>query len=248
MGETLITAGCLPEVAAEKRIMNAVLISEDIRAVVDKLQPAPIGSTAGLASVGVLPNVDGAQVCAVNALTIFRDDVSIEGAAVFQASVVACLTDLKEQCTAVVCGAVIAGASQFKSLMSLEPNLQFTSRAIVANVTLKDPSDTNIAKSLPADCRPDIQDKIKGEVTLGKISGFVFDPTTGSFNAQITSDKAGDGKLTVLFNNKVLSVIVPGNGTSSSIEENSLPYTFIDTPSDTAIRRDQTDVSGGGQT
>jgi hypothetical protein len=247
MGHTLITAGCLPEVAAEKRIMNAVLVSEDIRAVVEKLQPAPVGTKAGLASVGVLPNVGGAQLCAINALSDFRKDVSIPKAAVFQASILACLTDLREQCVAVVTGAVLAGASQFKSQVSLDPSLQFTSRAITATVVLKDPGNTNLAQNLPLETQEAIQSKIKGEVTLGDISGFVYDAETGSFNAKITSEIAGDGSLTVTFNNKVLSVVVPGNQSTSTIEENSLPYTFIDTPTDPTVRRDPTDVSGGGQ-
>lgn len=245
MGAALITAGCLPEVAAEKRILNSVLVAEDIRAVVEKLQPVPIG-TGGLPSVGILPNVDGAQLCVINALTAFRSNVSLENAAVFQATATACLTDLREQCLAVVCGAVSAGASQFKSEVAVVPDIQFTSRAIVANVTLRDAGSTNIAQKLPVDCRPEIEGKLTGEVTLGEISAFTFDEGSGTFNALITSDKPGEGTLTVLFNNKVLSLVLPADGANSSIVENTLEYTFIDTPADPAVRRDPSDVSGGG--
>lgn len=248
MGHTLITAGCLPEVAAEKATMNAVIVAEDVRAVVDKLPFVPIGSSAkALPSLGILPNVEGAQQCVLTSLQAFRDNVSLAQAAVFQADVQACLGDLREQALAVVCGAVSAAASQFKSEIELDTDIQFTSRAIKATVTLKDANSTAIASKLPEDCTASIQDQMSGEVTLGEISDFNYDPLTGVFNASISSDKPGDGTLTVTFNGKILSRIVPATDTTTTqIEEKAIPYTFIDAPDEPAVRRDGTDVAAQG--
>lgn len=249
MGNQLITAGCLPEVAAEKAVMNAVIIAEDVRAVVDKLDPVPIGSSVkALPSLGVLPNVQGAQDCVVASLAVFKNTLTIEGAALFQADVEACLGDLKEQALAVICGAVAAGSSQFKSEMSLDTDIQFTSRPIVVTVQLKDAAGTPIAGRLPDECQPVIEGKMIGEVTLGEITDFDYNPGTGLFNASITSKVAGPGKVTVTFNGKSLSHLVAATDTANTqIEETFLPYEFIDAPDDTAIRRDQTDVSAGAE-
>lgn len=248
MAHTLITAGCLPEVAAEKAIMNAVIVAEDIRAVVDKLAPVPIGTLKGLPSLGILPNIEGAQQCVLDSLNSFRANLSIETAALFQADVEGCLGDLKEQSLAVVCGAIAAAASQFKSAITLDIDTQFTSRSIRANVVLKDANDTSISGNVPVGCRPDLENKMIGEVTLGKITSFTFDPGTGSYDATITSDKAGDGELTVVFNGKVLSKLVPATDESNTqIAENTIPYTFIAAPEDPAVRRDATDVASASK-
>jgi len=57
-------------------------------------------------STGILPNVTGAQQCVLDALTAFRNNVSLESAAEFQSTVETCLGDLKDQTLATICGAV----------------------------------------------------------------------------------------------------------------------------------------------
>ena len=124
MGAQLVTAGCLPEVRIEKSLMNSVIIAEDVRAVIDKLQPTPAGKK--VSSIGILPNVTGAQQCVLDSLTVFRNNVTIETAALFQADVEICLGDLRDQTLATICGAVLAAVSQFKSKATLNTDVEFT--------------------------------------------------------------------------------------------------------------------------
>ncbi len=252
MGHSLITAGCLPEVRLEKKVLNATLVSEDVRAVIEKLPQTSAGSRTGnspngVTSGGILPNVTAAQNCVVSALNQFRTNVTLETAASFQASVQACLGDLLDQCNQVVTGAVTAATSQFKSTLSLNTNLEFVTRPITATVQLLDAGGTNIGTNLPPDSSTTVASLLQGEVTLGTISSFSYDGY-GSFNAQITSDFAGDGYVGVSFNNRIFSTVIPlANGVPSSIIENRLPYQFIGTPAGAGVRRDVTDVSGQGK-
>lgn len=239
MGYQLITAGCIPDIRVEKAVFNAVLASEDVRAVFLKLQPTPAGKK--VPSVGVLPNVQGAQDCVINALSDFRKDVTLETAAIFQANVETCLGDLRDQTLAAICGAIIAAVSQFKSTATLSTDIEFTTRPITVNVLLKDPVGTNVGLNIPPTCVPEVEARLKGEVTLGEISKFTYDGAS-SFNAFITSKEPGHGKLNVLFDGKVFSTFVPGtNGASSQITENTIDYTFIDAVVEPIVRRDNTD-------
>lgn len=239
MGYQLITAGCIPEVSIEKAVFNAVLASEDVRAVFLKLQPLPPGKK--VPSVGVLPNVQGAQDCVLNSLSDFRKNVTIQTAAEFQANVETCLNDLRDQTLTAICGAIIAAVSQFKSTATLSTDIEFTTRPIKVNVLLKDPVGTNVGMNIPPTCVPPVEAKLQGEVTFGEITGFKYDGTS-SFDAFISSKKAGSGTLTVMFDNKVFSTFVPGTSTTSSkITETTLDYTFIDAAVEPIVRRDNTD-------
>lgn len=242
MSYTLITAGCMPDVSIEKAIFNNVLASEDVRAVIDKLPARQPGQV--IASTGFLPNVAGAQDCVINALNDFRKNVSVETAAVFQASALTCLNDLKEQTQDLVCQAIIAATSQYKSTISLDADVQFTSKAITASLTIKDANNTDIGINIPAHCVPEVEAKIKSEITFGEITDFKYDGKK-LFNAQITSKNSGSGQLTVLFNGKVLSTITSDpNVGNTIIQENVLNYSFVGVTTTPAVRRDATDVSG----
>lgn len=232
MGYQLITAGCIPEVAIEKAIVNSVLASEDIRAVFSKL---PIVSNAG-----ILPDVDGALNCVLSSLELFRTNVSIESAGLFQANVESCLNNLRNETLAAICGAIIAGVSQFKSEIKLSEDVQFTTRSINVNVILKDAGGANIGANIPDSCLPEVLSKLKAEVTLGKVSDFTYNGN--SFDAELTSKSSGTGALNVNFNNKLFNKVIVGVGTkSSSIVENILNYTFIDAVVEPVVRRDNTD-------
>lgn len=241
MSYSLITAGCMPNLAIEKGIFNNILIAEDVRAVVDKLGPRTAGEV--VPSIGMLPNVAGTQNCVIDALTEFRKNVSITNAALFQASAVTCLNDLRNQTQSLICEAIIAAVSQFKSTMSLDADVQFTSRPIVVSVSLKDAGGTNIGLNIPANCVPEVENKLNGEVTFGKISSFKYDGHA-LFNADVTSDISGTGTVSVLFDNKIFNTVVQGVGaTVTAINHNTLPYSFVNVGHEAAVRRDQTDVS-----
>lgn len=244
----LISVGCLPDVAIEKTLFNTKLVSEDIRAVVQKLRPAPAG--VKVPSTGILPNVSGAQDCVLAALAEFKANVSIETAAVFQAAITTCLGDLQDQTLAVYCGAVQAAVSQFKSTVAIDTNVQFTSREIDVTVVLKDAGGTNIILNMPDSCQGTIGDLLKGVATLGTISKFTYNPA-GAFDAKLSSKAPGSGVLTIEFDNKVFSTVVPRVPSTSTtpaipttIVETELAYTFVDAVPEPAVRRDDADVAG----
>lgn len=238
MSYQLITVGCLPEVRVEKAVFNSVITSEDVRAVLLKLSPVPDGEK--VASGGILPNVEGAQNCLMNSLEEFRKNVTLESAAQLKANMEVCLNDLKDQTLAALCGALSVGASQFKSEVSLSTDIEFITRTIEVRVVLKDPVGTNISLNIPEECAGKLAEKLRGEVTLGELSGFSYDGE--GFVATLSSSLAGNGVLSISFDNKVFSSVVAGNEEiPSRIEEHEIQYSFIDSTVEPIIRRDESD-------
>lgn len=244
-GYSLTTVGCIPEVNIEKATQNAIAAAEGLANVATKLPQAPAGKV--VPSTGILPNVLGAQQCVTDALAIFRKDVSNVGAATFQAAMETCLGDLRDQTSAVICNAIIAAVSQFKSTMVLDTDVQFTTRPIKLSVELRDGAGTLLSGDLPTDCIGNLEDKLKGEVTFGKVSSFIYDGSQ-FFDALITSKEAGLGEVTVSFDNKIFNIVIVGTvDVPSSIEENILDYQFIDGTVESPVRRDATDVAREGE-
>lgn len=242
MAFNLISVGCMPQVRVEKAVLNAKLVAEDTRAVVQKLKPTPAG--VKVPSIGILPNVAGAQQCVLDALAAFRANVSLETAASFQAAVQTCLGDLRDQTQATICGAIFAGVSQFKSTATLNTDVQFTTRGIDVKVILNDAAGNNLCVNLPPTC--DVAAAIKGTPTLGTISSFTYDGYS-AFDASLTSPVAGSGTLEVSFTEKIFSdyVIRTVAGTTSQIVERLIPYTFIDSVTEPAERRTPSDQAEG---
>ena len=229
-GHNLTTIGCIPSVSIEKTIQNSIITAEGLDPAAVKLPP--------------FPDIEGAQTCVANALAAFRKNITLDTAATFQAAAISCLTNLQNQTSTMLCAAIIAGTSAFKSTITTDVDIQFISRPINVSVILNDPSGTTLSNNIPASCVPVIEEKIIGTVTLGKITPFTYDGYT-QFNAQITSSQVGSGELNVAFNGKVFNtIIVPTTtGINTSIIENILSYQFIDASIDTPVRRDETDVS-----
>ena len=152
------------------------------------------------------------------------------------------MNDLKNQTTATLCAALLASVSIFKSIVSANPQLQFTSRTVEIKVILNDPSGINIATNIPQSCADQLAAKLTAETTLGMTSKFVYDGFY-SFVSQISSEDAGIGTITVLFDKKVLSKIIPGivGGSSTIIEEQLLDYTFVNAGISSPTRRDEKD-------
>ncbi len=245
-GNDLITVGCIPEVSVEKAVANSILFTEGVEAVVDRLQPAPDGEV--VPSTGsFLPNVLGAQQCVLDAVAELRQDVSVVTLTEFQSKVETCLGDLQDQTTAVFCDAFIQAVSQFQSTFTIDTDAQFVSRVIRVEVTLKDGAGTVISTDIPEDCLPQILEKLKAQVTFGSITDFEYDGSL-LFTAEIFSDAAGDGVLTVSFDGNIFSTITPGTAfdVPTSITTNEVNYTFVDAVTDKDVRRDQGDVAGSG--
>lgn len=225
----LITIGCIPDISIEKAVQNAKINAEGI---------APILSRV------TLPDVSGAQKCVQDALDAFRKNLNKDTAAEFQATVTACLNGLIDQATSSYCQTFVEGVSQFQSTIAVDTDAQFTTRPIEVSVVLKDAGGTNISQNIPEGCLPTVLENLKASVTLGEVSDFTYD-SSGLFKATITSKTTGAGKLTAQFNNKLFSTLVQGSATQpSSIIENEVSYTFIETVAQPEVRRDETDVAG----
>lgn len=248
-GYQLTTIGCMPEVNVEKAAQNAIISANGIDPIIDRLPAVPDG-VAVPTTGDFLPNINGTQQCILNALTELRKEVSAAKVAEFQASFETCLSDLKNQTTATLCAALLAAVSQFDSEIAVDTNLQFTTRNIQAIVTLKSgalkSADTavNIAVGIPEECGNAMAELLEGEVTVGTISKFRFNQTDSNFIADISSDIAGEGILTVNYNNKTLSTITPGTvgGNSTSIDEIQVNYQFIDGTIAPPVRRNVGDI------
>lgn len=235
-GHNLITVGCFPEVSLEKAAINAFIEAEGVEAVINRLP-----DLANFAD-----DVLEAQQCAQNSINKFRGDINSSTADTFQTEISACINDLIQKTTDLYCNAFLDGVSIFKSEFTLDENLQFTTRPIVVNVTLKDSGGTDIMNDIPEDCLDDITDKLKGEATFGTLSEFEYDRDNAVFVAEITADSEGAGELKILFDNEVFSTLVEGVEfeTPSSVVEDVLSYEFVDAVSEPQVRRGPTDVSG----
>lgn len=230
-GYTLVTVGCIPAVSIEKAVQNAIMNSEGVEPAIVKLNGK------------VAPDINGAQTCTTNALNKFRGNVNVAAAGVLSAELQGCLNALKNETTSIVCTAITAAVSAFKSTITLDTDVQFTTRPIIASVVLKDPTGTTLSSNIPDACVSPVVDVLKGHVTLGSITDFTYDKVNANFHATITSKESGDGELTVSFNGKDFSTVVPAVGTKqSSIIENIVLYTFVDGVAEPIVRRNEGDV------
>ena len=120
--------------------------------------------------------------------------------------------------------------------------MQFTSRSIKINVILNDSNGINISKGIIKSCADELASKLKAEVSFGNVLNFDFDGVD-SFISEISSENAGSGILTVLFDGKILSEIIPGipGGESTKIIDQFKNYTFISAGVDSHVRRDERD-------
>lgn len=233
----LITLGCLPDVSGERGVISVQF--GDVRSVISKIS---------------LPNVSGtsgAIQCLQNALTKFRQNVSLDGADIFQGEINACLGQLQSDTSKAYKDAVGSAFDQFNSTVTLDPTIQFVGSGINVSVTLKDVTNNPIAFNMPQEFTEEFANRIAATPTVGQISQFSFDGKQ-SFNAVITSDSPGDGNLTVSFDQKLFSLIQNREqvDTPTSIVTNVLTYKFIgnlvQSDQEPVPRRDETDVALDG--
>jgi len=245
-GLNLTTVGCVPEVSIEKATLNSMLTTEGIEAVSGKIPATPAGQA--VPSTGVLPNISGTLSCLNSALASFRTNVSTEGAADFTAQVTTCLTDLQNQTNSTLCSVLLASVSKFKTTFTLSPNLQFTTLPIKIIVDLKDATGTSLGIGLTSACIPLLENKLSADVSFGTVSKFTYDGSQ-YFVALINSDNLGGGSVTVSYDNNILSVYSPSSATNPtpSITEQSLPYSFVASLTNSPVRRDATDVALSGK-
>lgn len=234
--QQIITLGCMPEVAHEADTLNSQI---NVGSVIER--------------IGSLPDFQGTLDCLNQSLNKFRDDVSIENAAIFEGEITGCLNDLKNQSQNTYKNSLIAGVSVSESDVELEPEIQFVDNVIKLKVTLKDPGGSIISFNVPGDIQSDISSMISVIPTLGNVSDFEFDGNN-SFIADLISDKPGDGNLQVYFNGVSFNSIInrDSDELDTAIEDRVFNYKFVGTSFTTAgednvkERRDESDVSSGG--
>lgn len=223
IGYGLITMGCHPDLAVERFIANERIGAGGFSSIAASLPPvSPNGN--------ILPDVNSAQLCLSNAMAKLRANVSAESVAEFQAEINACLTQLKDETKASYCNILQAAVSIYESTITNNVDVEFVTRTIKTSVKLYDPNGTLISANISSDCLPTIQNLIKGTVTFGSITDFIYDGKD-TFIAEISSTRAGTGEVSVSYNGNTLKRILNAddNNVQTVSEDNILTYQFINT-------------------
>jgi len=245
--KNIITYSCMPDVNQDRAFTNAT-VSADLNEKLAQLTDFPF------------PDANAAQECMLLAMDAFRNDVTEQGAKDLEARMLACLNNLQQDTENAINIAIPLAFDKFKSSFTLLPKTQFTTDKILVRVDLKESSGTSLINLLPAGSADYVLDKLKANVTLGSISKFKYDGDQ-YFEAELSSQAAGDGEIEISFDNKKISDISPSNTTEDltkplSISIRKLPYTFIfaqsigavsvgtgDSSEGVSPRRDEGDVS-----
>lgn len=250
LGKSLITLGCLPQVRLNKNFINEVFAGGSGLKL--KLLSDAVNGTG--VDGNVFPDVTGLQDCLNMALDAFRLNMSEEGAATFQATVLACLGKTQDDTNSALKNIIGIGFDPSKSTFTLTPETQFTGKTIKVQVQLNDRNSVSIADNLPIDVSKDIASRITGIYNFATISEFTYDGSR-YFEANITSLVDGAGTLEVSFDNQIISeVTIPADiaqPPTSKLKE--LPYSFVYVPviagdgnADGVPRRDEGDISRDG--
>lgn len=230
--DSIITIGCDPTIQVETTILNA---NNDILSILQK--------------IGDVPDIQATLDCLNGSLAKLRTDVTVENAQTAQEEMQQCLEDLRADTLELYENAVTEGADQFKTVVEIDPDVQFISLSIEVKVTLNDIGGTTITFNMPESVQNSIASKIEATPTLGEISNFVFDGYD-SFVADLTSEVAGIGELTISFDGAVLSDLlnIDNDDISTEVQERVVSYRFVGRPSagdaDPVPRRDETDTGG----
>lgn len=245
--KALITLGCMPIVALDRQFINSVYGGNAGAnfALLNDL----VNNTSGSG----FPDIDAAQTCLNAALSALRNDISVEGAANFQAMTTICLNKLSDDTRSAIDSLIGIGYDPYNSQVTLTPKVQFTTSPIKVQVQLKETNGQSITAGIPQDVAATIAQRIVPVYSFGTMSDFVYDGYT-SFNAEITSLSAGKGTLQVSFDGKIISTAtVPADLSQSPvITPVVLEYSFVFSPSsfpgsidgNGVPRRDATDVAG----
>jgi len=249
LSKNLITLGCIPDLATDKDFINSVFAG-DIGFKTNLL--------ADLVNSSNFPDPNATQECLTAALAALRANLTTNGVAQFQATAMVCLNKLKDDTNNALGALIGVGFDPCKSSFSLDPKVQFTSKAIKVSVNLKETNGLPLTNNLPATIANDLANRIKAHATLGEVSSFTYDGYT-TFNANITSLDPGNGQIMISFdNNTFCTNNIPDNlNIPATHDLQVLDYTFVYTPSsafsgagsistDGQQRRNETDLSLAG--
>jgi len=229
VGESLITLGCIPEVALNKDFINNTIGAQFN------------GNAAALANI-VLPDVGGTQDAITNAITLYRQSVSIESTNAFQATVLGLLNNLQQQTNSSLAAVIPASYDQYTSSFSLSPVIQFITQPITVSVNINESSSQPLTNNLSPQVAESIAAQLNANISLGTISSFSYDGYQ-LFTAEILSDIPGNGTIKVSFNNNYISILSnPSDITQTpSVAVTELDYTFVYSPTISSSGSSSTD-------
>lgn len=241
LSKNLVTAGCAPDLAVNKAFVNNAFAGD-------------INMKLQLVNNTALPDTAAAQSCIIQALSTFENNITEEGAADLQSTIISCLNKLQDECFSALYDLISAGVDSCASKFTLSPSIQFTTQPIQVSVDLKDRNEISLASGLPEEVAVRLAENIKAHLSFGEISKFIYDGNN-LFNANITSSLPGTGTIMVSFDDSIFCTnIIPTDTTvNPSRDLQELTYQFIYAPvaapvaegdtSDGQPRRDVADLS-----
>jgi len=222
MGKQLVTAGCVPDFALDRKFINDVVFTG--------IAAKTLG-LAGIVNGPNFPNPDATQQGMAAAVSSLRSNLTVAGVAQFQKTCDLLLQDLKDKTNAALGDMVGIGVDPCKSVLSASPTTQFTSKPIIVKVDLNENNGLPITTGLSETVAKDIASRISPHITFGNIDHFIYDGYQ-SFTANLTSPIPGTGSVLVSFDNNTLCTnILPSDVTlppSHVLQE--IAYQFVYTP------------------
>jgi hypothetical protein len=239
MTHGMLTAGCTPEISADKAAVAAT-----VRDTVTKQQDT-------LKILNDLPDLDRLLAEVGTALNSFRNNVSEDGAHLLRDSIIASLDKVKQETLKSIEKIVLSNFDRYKSKLSLDTDMQFTTLPIKVRLEVMDSNGQPMSSNLPASVGAEISKAMSAKTTLGSASAFQYDGSK-YFYSDITSSNAGQGVVSAVFNSNVIANLdIPEDLSKSiSVSTNSLTYSFIfasavggESGIDSTQRRDSSDIA-----
>lgn len=263
----IITAGCLPDLNLDKNFVNIIFAGDvnvkfgQLSSLIKSDGSGDLVDSNGNAIDGLFPNPSKAQECLALALAGLRSNMTVEGVATFQSTATVCLNKLKADTTAALNSLIGIGFDSRKSDLTLDPNVQFTTKSIKVKVDLRESNNQPVCLNLPAEIATNIASRLSPTVTFGNVSPLQYDGSR-YFITEITSENTGSGVIGMSFDNVQFSVVTLP--LDLNVAPTNLPkllsYQFVQTPHGLVIpvvstgtgdtegepRRDEGDVSRTG--
>lgn len=243
LAHNLVTLGCAPSIALNRTFVNNVFTG-DISLKTQLLK--------NLFNSPNFPNPGAAQDCLTVAVATLSSNMTLQGAADFQATTSLCLQKLKDDTTSALGNLVGIGFDPCKSSFTLKPEIQFTSKPIIVSVQLNERNGHSLTTSLTTDIATNLAARITPHITFGEIDSFKYDGYQ-AFTANLTSDTPGAGSIMISFDNNTLCTnTLPESGDSADVlpvhSLQSIDYQFVYTPNvvDGKSRRDAGDIARDG--
>jgi len=216
----LVAAACNPELRNDVDFVNGV-VAGGFNLKLDLL-------TSLVNDPDRFPDLDFTQQCLQTAIDTLRTNLTVETLAQFQATTVACLTDLENKCNDSIEELIGIGIDTSKSKFTLDPVVQFTTQKIKVTVDLRDGNNQVITNNIPENLANIIAGKLSANVNLGTISNFTYDGSQ-FFETFISSDNAGLGSISIDYDNQsITTVTLPEDLDEDPTSViNSVEYRFV---------------------